>query len=177
MVRLVDYTSTVDCVEMCDRAVNTMPSSLPFSLFSKADSVQVMPLLCYSCEQVVGQYVLQPFFSEAPWLFVYTADSISHLADDSVVVVLWAHGGRRDVERAPPDLHLSLSVPGGCLGLVQASQASVVSLVESPGPVNRHPHLVNAIQNQPQCPDGPFQHRGVANVKLEAGIWERVTGM
>lgn len=101
---------------------------------------------------------------------VCVLDIISHLADDTVVVVLRAHGGRWDIKRAPPDLHLSLSVLGGRLCLVEPRQASVVTLVEPPGPMHRHPHLVNAVQDVPQGPGGSLQHGGVADVKLKVGI-------
>lgn len=47
-----------------------------------------------------------------------------------------------------------------------------MALIEPPGPMHWHPHLVNAVQDQPQCPGGPLQHGGVANVKLKAGICE-----
>lgn len=97
-------------------------------------------------------------------------DITSYLADDTVVVVLWAHGRRWGIEGAPPDLHLSLAVLGCRLCLVQPSQASVVALIKPPGPVHWHPHLVNAVQDQPQCPGGPLQHGGVANVELKVGI-------
>ncbi len=61
---------------------------------------------------------LSSLANKAPWLCVCTVDTISYLADDSVVVMVRAHGGRGGVERAPPDLHLSLSVLGGRLCLV-----------------------------------------------------------
>ena len=89
--------------------------------------------------------------------------------------MVWAHGGRRNVKRAPPDLHLGLSVLGGRLRLVQAGQAAVVALVEPPGAVHRDPHLVDGVQGQPQGADSPLQHGGVADVKLIAGIWDGFT--
>ena len=80
------------------------------------------------------------------------------------------HGWGRGVKRAPPDLDLGLSVLGGCLCLVEAGQTAVVALIQAPGPVDRQPHLVNAVQDVPQGPDGPLQHRGVAHVKFIASI-------
>lgn len=116
--------------------------------------------------------LLSPQANEAPLLSICAVDIISYLADDSVVVMVRAHGGRRNVKRAPPDLHLSLSMLGSRLCLVQPCQASVVALVEPPGPMHRHPHLVNAVQDQPQRPNGPLQYGGVANVKFKASICE-----
>lgn len=47
-----------------------------------------------------------------------SADMLSYLADDCIVVVVWTHLGRRDVKRASPNLHLGLAVLGGSFGLV-----------------------------------------------------------
>lgn len=95
---------------------------------------------------------------------------VSHLADDSVVVMVGFHGGGRNIEGASPDFHLGLSVLGSRLCLVQARQTSVVTLIQPPGPMHGHPHLVDAVQDMPQCPDGPLQDRGVADVKLKASV-------
>lgn len=55
---------------------------------------------------------------------------------------------------------------GRRLGLVQPSQAAVVALVQTPGAMHRKPHLIDALQHQPQRPDGPLQHRRVAHIEL-----------
>lgn len=80
------------------------------------------------------------------------------------------HGWGRNVKRTPPDLDLGLSVFGCCFSLVQPSQATIVALIEAPAPVDRQPHLVNAVQNKPQGADGPLQDRGVANIKFITSI-------
>lgn len=93
-----------------------------------------------------------------------------HLAYVLIVVMLLIHGRGRNVERAPPDLNLGLSVFSCCFSLVQPGQATVVALIEAPGPVDGQPHLVDAVQNKPQGADGPLQDRGVANIKFIASI-------
>lgn len=80
------------------------------------------------------------------------------------------HGWGRNVKRAPPDLDLGLSMFSRCFSLVQPSQATVVALVEAPGPVDGQPHLVDAVQNKPQGADGPLQDRGVANVEFITSV-------
>ena len=45
-----------------------------------------------------------------------------------------------------------------------------MALIETPGPVDGQPHLVDAVQDKPQGADGPLQNRGVANVKFIASI-------
>lgn len=91
---------------------------------------------------------------------------VSHLADGSVEVVVRVHGWRWDVIGAPPDLHLRLAVFGRRLGLVEPREAAVVALVQTPGAVHGQPHLIDAVQHQPQRPDRSLQHRRVADVKL-----------
>lgn len=81
------------------------------------------------------------------------------------------HGWRRSVKGASPDLDLGFSVFSCSLCLIQPGQAAVVALIEAPGPVDRQPHLVDAVQDEPQSADGPLQDGGVANIKLIAGVW------
>lgn len=81
------------------------------------------------------------------------------------------HGWRRNVKRASPDLDLSFSVLGRSLRLVQPRQAAVVALIQAPGPVDGQPHLVDAVQDEPQGADGPLQDGRVANIKLIASVW------
>ena len=80
------------------------------------------------------------------------------------------HGRGWDVKRAPPDFDLGFSMFSCCFSLVEACQTTIVALIEAPGTVNRQPHLVNALQNEPQSSDGPLQDGGVANVKFIASI-------
>lgn len=80
------------------------------------------------------------------------------------------HGWRWDVKRASPDLDLGFSMFGCRFGLVEARQTPVVALIEAPGPLDRQPHLVNALQDKPQSADGPLQHGRVANVKFIASV-------
>lgn len=93
-----------------------------------------------------------------------------HLAYGLIIVVRLIHLRGRDVKGAPPDLHLGIPMFGCCFRLVQPSQATIVALVEAPGSVDRQPHLVDAVQNEPQGADGPLQDRGVANIELIASI-------
>lgn len=94
-----------------------------------------------------------------------------HLADGLVEVMVLIHGWRRSVKGASPDLDLGFSVFSCSLRLIQPGQAAVVALIEAPGPVDRQPHLVDAVQDEPQSADGPLQDGGVANIKLIAGVW------
>lgn len=93
-----------------------------------------------------------------------------HLAYTLIEVMFLIHGRGRNVERTPPDFDLGLSMFFCRLSFVQSSQAAVVTLIETPGPVHRQPHLVDAVQDKPQGADGPLQDRGVANIKFIAGI-------
>lgn len=77
-----------------------------------------------------------------------------HLAYGLIEVMPLIHGWGWGVKRASPDLDLGLSVFSCCFSLVQPSQATVVALIEAPGPVDGQPHLVDAIQNKPQGADG-----------------------
>lgn len=99
-----------------------------------------------------------------------STDFLVHLADILVVVVSFVHRWGRNVEGTPPDLHLSLPVFLSSFCLIQPRQATVVALVEPPGPVDGQPHLVDAVQDKPQGPDGPLKDRGVADIKLIASI-------
>lgn len=93
-----------------------------------------------------------------------------HLAYALIEVMLLIHGWGRSVKRAPPYLHLSLSVLFGCFSFVQPSQPAVMAFIKAPGAVHGQPHLINAVQNMPQGADGPLQHGGVAHIKFIAGI-------
>ena len=79
-----------------------------------------------------------------------------HLAYGLIEVMPFIHGWGRNIKGTPPDLDLCLAVLGSGLSLVQSSQATVVALIESPGSVDRQPHLVNAVQDIPQGTDGPL---------------------
>lgn len=89
--------------------------------------------------------------------------------------MLGVHGWWWDVVGASPDLHLGLAVFGRRLSLVEARQAAVVALVQTPGAMHGQPHLIDAVQHQPQGPDGTLQHRRVADVKLIIRIYGRGT--
>lgn len=80
--------------------------------------------------------------------------------------MIWVHRWRGDVIGAPPDLHLSFAVLGRRLGLVETRETAVVAFVQAPGAMHGQPHLIDAIQHQPQGPDGTLQHGRVAYVEL-----------
>lgn len=103
----------------------------------------------------------------------YTSGSVflgRHLADFLIKGMLLIHGWWRNIKGAPPDLDLSFSVFGSCFSLVQARQATIVALIQPPGPVDGQPHLVDAVQNKPQGADGSLKDGGVAKIKLVASI-------
>ena len=58
----------------------------------------------------------------------------------------------------------------GSLSLVQPLQGAVVAFIQAPVTDCRCPHGIHFIQDNPQGPDGPFQHRGVGDIKPEAGF-------
>merc|ERR550517_383900 len=54
------------------------------------------------------------------------------IPDDVIIRVIRLHGRRRNVEGSPPDLDLLLPVLGSGLGLIEARQTPVVSLIQPP---------------------------------------------
>ncbi|MPC34081.1 hypothetical protein E2C01_027456 [Portunus trituberculatus] len=66
--------------------------------------------------------------------------------------------------------HLLFTVFLGSLGLVEASKATIVTLIETPGLLNGDVLLVDLLQNGLKSLVGPGQYRGVGKVKLEASI-------
>jgi uncharacterized protein DUF4139 len=83
-------------------------------------------------------------------------------------LVVAGEGRRRDVVAAPPDLHLLFAVLLHGLGLVEALQGAVHALVEAPGAVHGHPHLIDRLEGDPQGLDGPLEQRGVGDVERDA---------
>src|ERR1019366_5563094 len=75
---------------------------------------------------------------------------------------------RADVVAAAPDLHLRLAELGRRLGLVQPLQRAVVPLVQAPRAVDRNPHQVHFVLDDPQRADGALQHRSVGHVERVA---------
>ncbi len=53
------------------------------------------------------------------------------------------------------------------LRLVQSLQRAVVALVQTPAALDRHPHAVGGVQDQPQRADRALQHRGKGDLRLE----------
>ena len=80
--------------------------------------------------------------------------------------------GRLDVEGATPDEDLLLAVLGGGIGLVQALQRAVVTLVKAPRLVDGQPRAVHLVQNDVQGVDGALQERRVADVEVIALLLE-----
>src|SRR5437762_2729933 len=72
---------------------------------------------------------------------------------------------RRNVVAAAPDLHLILAVAGGGLGLVEPLQRSVVTLVQPPAPLDRHPHAMHLLVHRPERADRALQYRGEGDVR------------
>ena len=64
-----------------------------------------------------------------------------------VALVAGLEGGRLDVEGATPDLDLVLAVLGGGVGLVQALEGAVVTLVELPGLGDGQPVAVELVEH------------------------------
>ena len=77
-------------------------------------------------------------------------------------------GRRRGVVGPPPDPHLLGTVPLGGLGLVQASQAAIVPLVQAPVLGLGHEGLARRRQGQPKGADGAGQDGGVGPVDLQS---------
>jgi len=76
--------------------------------------------------------------------------------------------GRWDVVAAAPNLDLVISVLGSCVCLVQALQAAIVTLVESPRVHNWHSEVLGLHADRPRGLDCPAQDGGEDDVKLEA---------
>lgn len=101
-------------------------------------------------------------------VFCYPA----YLADDTIKGMVRLHWRRWNIKGTPPDLHLGLPMFSSRLSLIEASQATIVPLIKTPGPHHRQPHLINGIQHSPEGTDGPLLHRCEADVKLIASIWK-----
>lgn len=93
------------------------------------------------------------------------------LDDGLVVGVVRLHRRWWGIEAATPDLHLSLSVLGSRLSLVQTGQTSVVTLVQPPGLLDRDASLATLVQDRGQGDLGTGQQGRMCYVELEAG-WE-----
>ena len=91
-----------------------------------------------------------------------------HRLDVRVTLVAGRERGRLDVEGTTPDEDLLLAVLLGGLGLVEALERAVVTLVEAPGLVDGQPRTVHLVKDDVQRVDGALEQRGVADVKVEA---------
>jgi len=89
-----------------------------------------------------------------------------------VIVQRWG----RHVVGSPPDVHLLFAVARRGLCLVEPLQGAVVALVQAPGAVDRYPHQVHLVHDNPQRPDRPFEHRRISDVKLVASGPEQLAG-
>src|SRR6185503_433072 len=72
---------------------------------------------------------------------------------------------RRDVVAAPPDLDLRVAVLRRRLGLVQALQGAVVTLIETPASLDGNPQKVELVERNPAGAKGALQDRRVGNVE------------
>ena len=84
---------------------------------------------------------------------------------------------RWHVERSSPDLELLLTVLLQGLGLVLTLQGTVVSLVQSPGSLDRHVQLVGGFQGQVGGLDGSGQLGGVQNVHGDTGLLDQLSSL
>ena len=64
---------------------------------------------------------------------------------------------RRDVVRAPPDVHLLVPVFGRRLRLVQTLQRAVVALVQTPVSSYVEPRRIDLVKDDPERMDCPLQ--------------------
>ncbi len=84
--------------------------------------------------------------------------------------------GRRDVVAATPDLDLVRAVLGRRLRLVEPGQRAIVTLVQAPRALDRDPHQVQLVEDDPQGAYGPFQHGRVGDVEREVQPSEQLPG-
>lgn len=88
------------------------------------------------------------------------------------VGVVVAHWWRWDVIGSSPDLHLSLAMESGRLGLVQALQTAVHALVETPRLLYGYPVQIELFLHQKERLDGALEHAREGHVEREAGFFE-----
>ena len=71
--------------------------------------------------------------------------------------------------------YCTCSAPCSCggLGLVESLQGAVVTFIELPGAFDRQPHPVEFVEDDPQRPDRPFQHRRIGLVEREIEFAEQ----
>ena len=79
----------------------------------------------------------------------------------------------RDGVGTAPDQHLLVAVLGGRLGLVQALQGAVVTLVQAPVHAHRGVHGIHGVQGDPQGADGALEHGRVGQVEGVAFFLEQ----
>lgn len=102
---------------------------------------------------------------------------VARILDDVLVVgMAGLHRWWGGVEAAAPDLHLGLAVLGGRLGLVQASESTVVALVQTPGLLDGDLLVAAGLQDAGEGHLGAGQHRGVGHIELQTGLLDGFAG-
>mmetsp|Transcript_80261 Transcript_80261/g.192539 ORF Transcript_80261/g.192539 Transcript_80261/m.192539 type:complete len:201 (-) Transcript_80261:17-619(-) len=92
-----------------------------------------------------------------------------------VVLAVLLEGGWWDVEATTPDLNLLRAMLDDGLLLVQARQATVHALVETPGLVHRDVQLIRSLQGQVAGLDGALQVGREGHVNLKAFGLQKLT--
>ena len=90
--------------------------------------------------------------------------------------VVGTDGWRWHVVGPSPHLHLGVAVSGGGLGLVEASEIPVVTLVEAPGAMYRYPQPAHGLECQVGRTDGPRLQRRVQHVGQDPGLGQQHAG-
>ena len=102
---------------------------------------------------------------------------VAVVLDNGIVVgMVGLHGWWGHIEATAPDLHLSLSVLGSGLSLVQTGQTSVVTLVQAPGLLDGDSGLAALLQDGGQSVLGTGQQGRVGDIELETGFLDGLTG-
>ena len=61
--------------------------------------------------------------------------------------------------------------------LVQSSQRSIVTLIQSPGLGHRNPQLIRLLQSEEEGLDSTLQTRGIRRVKLQPRLLDKLSAV
>src|SRR5690606_25960029 len=128
--------------------------------------------LCLEIRDEARHCILQAFAQRNIVFVQVTVDA--EVAGITLVAAL--HRRRRNVVAATPDQYLFVTVLGRGLGLVQALQRTLVTLVQAPVADHRNPHQVDLVLDDPQGADGTLEYRGEGDIELETGFLEQLAG-